>query len=152
METTLIKLSYNLLNIGIASHQFWEKLRDNRIFAFSGEMSAGKTTFIHTLCDYLKVEDVVSSPTFSLINEYHFTEQGKPSIIYHMDWYRIKNVEEAISAGIEDCIAQAKLNNNIYCFIEWPEKALPLLPKSALWIKIETDDITERTMTVGQVD
>jgi tRNA threonylcarbamoyladenosine biosynthesis protein TsaE len=107
-------------------------------------MGAGKTTFIHHLCDLLKVEDVVSSPTFALINEYHFNDKGSDRTIYHMDWYRLKDAEEAINAGMEDCLLQ-KEN---YSFIEWPEKALQIIPKPYLWIAIHAISAEERNMTI----
>src|ERR1017187_8879004 len=105
MNKDLLTLSYTLDNIDEAARQFWEALHDYRIFAFSGEMGAGKTTFIHKLCDHLQVPDVVSSPTFALINEYHFADtKGIDNTIFHLDWYRLRDSEEAISAGMEDCI------------------------------------------------
>jgi tRNA threonylcarbamoyladenosine biosynthesis protein TsaE len=95
-------------------------------------MGAGKTTFIHALCDYLGVEDAVSSPTFALINEYHFLQDERDKTIYHMDWYRLRDTAEAIAAGLADALNQ----KNAYCFVEWPEKALDLLPRPYLWLEI----------------
>lgn len=150
MEQHLLQLTYTLGNIDDAVKRFWEALNAYSIFAFSGEMSAGKTTFIHHLCQYLNVDDTVSSPTFSLINEYHFNRQGKDATIYHMDWYRLKNEAEALNAGIEDCLLQAK-QKNIWCFVEWPEKAEAILPRPYLWLSIETISPTERSMSVSIV-
>jgi tRNA threonylcarbamoyladenosine biosynthesis protein TsaE len=147
MNDTLLELSYTLADIDKAAIKFWELLHDYRIFAFSGEMGAGKTTFIHHLCDHLEVEDAVSSPTFALINEYHFDDHGRDRMIYHLDWYRLRDAAEAINAGMEDCIVQAK-NGAAYCFIEWPEKAIELLQTPYLWISIENMSMTERKMTV----
>jgi tRNA threonylcarbamoyladenosine biosynthesis protein TsaE len=96
-------------------------------------MSAGKTTVIHALCNYLGVTDAVSSPTFALINEYHFEQEGRDRTIYHMDWYRLRDTAEAIGAGLEDALSP----NDAYCFVEWPEKALELLPTPYLWIDIK---------------
>ena len=151
MQTQLLSLAYTLDTIDIAVKQFWETVNKYHVFAFSGEMGAGKTTFIHHLCDLLKVEDTVSSPTFALINEYHFANGGKDTTLYHMDWYRVKDTEEAMQAGMEDCIIQAK-QDNVYCFIEWPEKAKELLTKPYLWITIETVSITEREMAVTVIN
>jgi tRNA threonylcarbamoyladenosine biosynthesis protein TsaE len=113
-------------------------------------MGAGKTTFIHELCDLLGVEDTVSSPTFAIINEYHFLHGGIDKIIYHMDWYRIRNTAEAITAGVEDALSQ----KNAYCFIEWPEKARELLPKPHLWIDItpDEDSAEERNLSVTLIE
>ena len=106
-------------------------------------MGAGKTTFIHAVCDHLHVKDAVSSPTFALINEYHFDdENGKDRIVYHMDWYRINNEEEAMQAGMEDTVA----NIHAYCFVEWAEKAVNLLPKPYLNISINTVADDERQL------
>lgn len=145
MPASELQISYSLSNIENAVHQFWKYAHRYHILAFSGEMGAGKTTFIHYLCEYLGVQDVVSSPTFALINEYHFNEQGKDRTIYHMDWYRLKDAEEAISAGMEDCLLQ-KEN---YSFIEWPEKAPELLPTPHLWIEIKSTSRDTREMSIS---
>jgi tRNA threonylcarbamoyladenosine biosynthesis protein TsaE len=138
-----LQISYSLANIENAVHQFWQYAHQHHILAFSGEMGAGKTTFIHHLCDYLQVQDVVSSPTFALINEYHFDDKGQERIIYHMDWYRLKDTEDAINAGMEDCL----LTKQNYSFIEWPEKAPELLTMPHLWISITSTSREERIMT-----
>src|SRR6201992_2853379 len=120
METKLLEIEYNLTDIKKAADEFWDVAKQYKTLAFSGEMGAGKTTFIHNLCDILGVEDAVSSPTFAIINEYHFDEHGYGDrIIYHMDWYRIKSTEEALNAGMEDCLIEA-IQGRAYCFIEWP--------------------------------
>lgn len=144
MSAPLFQLSYSLSNIQYAVQQFWQQAQQYRIIAFSGQLGAGKTTFIHHLCEYLGVTDVVSSPTFALINEYHFPLAGKDTIIYHMDWYRLKNEDEAIDAGMEDCL----LNKDVYCFIEWPEKAPALLPLPHLSVTINSVNETEREIIV----
>jgi tRNA threonylcarbamoyladenosine biosynthesis protein TsaE len=148
MSKDLLTLSYTLETIGDAARRFWEAFNGYHIFAFSGEMGAGKTTFIHYLCDHLKVEDVVSSPTFALINEYHFSgAEGTDNTIFHLDWYRLRDCAEAIDAGMEDCIEQAQAGA-AYCFIEWPEKATELLNFPYLFIAIDAVSVTERIMTI----
>jgi tRNA threonylcarbamoyladenosine biosynthesis protein TsaE len=147
MENKLLQLSYTLDTMPDAVRQFWTVAKDYRTLAFSGEMGAGKTTFIHTLCDYLKVQDTVSSPTFALINEYHFEDNGSDTTIYHLDWYRLRNTADAISAGMEDCIITAQ-RGHAYCFLEWPEKAPELLREPYLWIRIETTEMYTRQMTL----
>lgn len=142
-----VTLKYTLETIDTAAAQFWEIVRACRLITFSGEMGAGKTTFVHHLCDLLGVTDAVSSPTFALINEYHFAEQGKDTIIFHLDWYRLRDAEEAINAGMEDCITQAK-SGEAYCFVEWPEKAPELLTKPYAKVNIQTVSVGERTMTI----
>lgn len=99
-----------------------------RVFAFHGPMGAGKTTFIHALCAEMQVEDAVSSPTFSLINEY----DSPRGAIYHMDLYRLRDEQEAIGAGIEDALYSGNI-----CFVEWPEKAGHLLPEDTVHIYLE---------------
>lgn len=99
-----------------------------RIFAFFGEMGAGKTTFIKALCSQLKVIDNVASPTFSLINEYR-SDSG--FLVYHFDFYRIKKFEEAFDLGYEDYFY-----SGAYCFIEWPELIEPLLPEDTIQVRI----------------
>jgi tRNA threonylcarbamoyladenosine biosynthesis protein TsaE len=103
-------------------------------------MVSGKSNFIHAFCEVLQVKDVVSSPTFAIINEYRSPVAG---IIYHMDWYRLKNEEEAVQAGIEDALLSGNL-----CLIEWPDKAAGLLPDAVLNIYLETVDENTRRMTV----
>lgn len=144
MPLPVLQISYTLDNIENAVHQFWQYAHQYRILAFSGEMGAGKTTFIRTLCDYLSVADTVSSPTFALINEYHFLQNNADRTIYHMDWYRLNNEDEVVQAGMEDCLMQ----KGAYCFVEWPEKAPVLLRKPYMLIKIEVISPAERHMNV----
>ena len=133
MNQPLLQISYSLANIESVMHQFWQCTHQYRVLAFKGAMGAGKTTFIHALCSYLCVEDAVSSPTFALINEYRFSQDGKDTTIYHMDWYRLRDTEEAINAGLEDALNQ----KNSYCFVEWPEKATTLLEPPYILVNIE---------------
>jgi len=100
-----------------------------KIFVFEGEMGAGKTTFIKALCQELGVTDLVNSPTFSIVNEYH----GADHIIYHFDFYRIKNLQEAFDIGYEEYFYSGNL-----CLIEWPERVQELLPESYVKIEITT--------------
>lgn len=135
-------ITYRLDQIREAARQCWEIAKGYRCLAFSGGLGAGKTTFIHALCDELGVTDAVSSPTFALINEYHFPDQGADRTIYHMDWYRLRDAAEAVNAGMEDCLLQP----DAWCFIEWPEQAPELLRTPYLWITIEQTAADERRM------
>lgn len=149
MANEALQLIYTLATIDEAVDRFWAELSAHKIFAFSGAMGAGKTTFISRLCSRLAVIDAVSSPTFALINEYHFETPGSTdNIIYHMDWYRLRSVDEAVNAGVEDCLAEARKRNNVYCFVEWPENAPELLTGPHLWVNIELVDENTRQMTV----
>ena len=108
----------NLDNIREAARQFIENIGDHRVFAFYGKMGAGKTTFIKAICEELGVEDVITSPTFAIVNEY--TSQSSlltpNDSIFHFDFYRIKKLEEVYDMGFEDYFYSGSL-----CFIEWPE-------------------------------
>ncbi len=99
------------------------------IFAFYGEMGAGKTSFIQSVCKELNVLDVVTSPTFSLVNEYKSSQNG---MLYHFDFYRIQTIREVFDLGYEEYFFQGQ-----YCFIEWPEKIEPLLPESTIKVYLE---------------
>ncbi|HRQ51245.1 MAG TPA: tRNA (adenosine(37)-N6)-threonylcarbamoyltransferase complex ATPase subunit type 1 TsaE [Agriterribacter sp.] len=121
-----MEITVTLENIEPCARYFWERvLKHDRVFAFHGEMGSGKTTFIAALCAAKGVAGHVSSPTFSLINEYTYKEDGMPKRIFHIDLYRLKDEEEAINAGIEDCLFSGDI-----CFVEWPEKIPSLLPEN----------------------
>lgn len=113
------------------------------VWALSGQLGAGKTTFTHALCDILGVTDAVSSPTFSIINQYDYTDEGGTArTMYHSDWYRLNDEEEAINAGVEDMISHA----DGLCIIEWWEKAPDLLPARTFYISLEVLDEQTRTI------
>jgi len=114
-----------------------------RIFAFYGKMGAGKTTFIQSVCKALGSDDTVTSPTFALINEY---KTGDRQSIFHFDFYRIKNIEEAFDLGYEDYLYSGN-----YCLIEWPELIEPLLPENRLKVKIEVAEDDSRNITALKV-
>ena len=112
---------------------FGNQLVNATVFAFHGDMGAGKTTFIHALCDVKGVKDVVGSPTFSIINEYVYTDNGDEKKIFHIDLYRLKDEEEAIQAGVEDC-----LYSDHICLVEWPERAPGIFPEDTVHVYIDT--------------
>jgi len=118
-------------SIAHAATEFISKMNGEKIFAFYGDMGAGKTTFIKAVCKELGVKENVNSPTFSIVNEYMGT---KNTIIYHFDCYRLKNLDEAIDIGIEEYLYSGNL-----CFIEWPEKIASLLPDS--YVKVEIREL-----------
>jgi len=111
---------------------------NRRIIAFSGPLGAGKTTIIKAICSKLGATGSVTSPSFTLINEY-LTENGQP--VYHIDLYRIKNINEAYDIGIEEY-----LYGNGYCFIEWPEIIEEILPEDSVKIKISVGPREERIL------
>lgn len=109
-----------------------ESMEGNKLVALQGDMGAGKTTFIKTLCKYMEVEDEVNSPTFSLVNEYYSSKYGS---IYHFDFYRLKDEEEALDMGLDDY-----LYSGCYCFMEWPEKIRNLIPDECQRLEIDVKD------------
>ena len=120
----------NLEGLRPAAEKFIQAMNGRTVFAFFGKMGAGKTTFVKALCEALQVSDVVNSPTFSIVNEYHSEKLGKP--VYHFDFYRIKKMEEAYDMGAEDYFYSGNL-----CLIEWPELIEEILPEEAVCVTIE---------------
>lgn len=138
-----MEINFTLDTIQAAVQQFWQAAKDYRVITFTGGLGAGKTTFTRALCSFLGVEDVVSSPTFSIINEYHFKDEaGKDRIIFHSDWYRLADEEEAIQAGVEDMLAQTQA----WCIVEWAERAPGLLPSKVLNVTFEVLDESHRVI------
>ena len=127
-------------NLKSAAKQLIDFAGDRKKWTFVGEIGAGKTTFIKELCELLGVSEKVTSPTFSLINEYIISsDQTSESLIHHIDLYRLENMEEAIDIGIEDYLYDPH-----YCFIEWPQLIQPILPDNTLEINIEIIDNSTR--------
>ena len=125
--------------IGKAAKEFVAAMGDHTIFAMYGKMGAGKTTFIKAICKELGVDEVITSPTFAIVNEYHSSSSGQP--IYHFDFYRIKKIEEVYDMGYEDYFYSGAL-----CFIEWPELIEDLLPEDAVRVRIEETEDGKRTV------
>jgi tRNA threonylcarbamoyladenosine biosynthesis protein TsaE len=115
-------------NIETGARNFIQLMREDKIFAFYGDMGVGKTTFIKSVCKLLGVTQIVNSPTFSIINEY---ETSDLKIIYHFDCYRINKITEAIDMGVEEYFTSGNI-----CFIEWPEKIEAILPDSIVKVLI----------------
>jgi len=128
--------------LGDAAVQLMQFAGDEKIFLFYGDMGAGKTTFIKSLCEYLGVGGPATSPTFSIVNEY----QGATSKIYHFDFYRLKKQDEALDMGYEEYFYSGD-----YCVIEWPEKIAGLLPEHYIRIDIEVLSNTERQLTFKKI-
>ncbi len=136
-----MELIFTLDEIGTAAKEFAEKTRAYNVIALEGEMGAGKTTFVHAYCKAAGVKDTVSSPTFSIINQYT-TAAGR--IIYHVDLYRLKSEEEAIQAGVEDCLYSGNT-----CFVEWPQKAPAIFPDATLHATITAIDTNTRKLKIN---
>lgn len=137
---TEIKI-HSLEQIHEAARQFIEGMGENTVFAFYGKMGAGKTTFIKAVCEELGVTDVVTSPTFAIVNEYRSDSTGE--LIYHFDFYRIKKLEEVYDMGYEDYFYCGAL-----CFIEWPELIEELLPGDTVKVTIEEVENGERRLVM----
>lgn len=138
MQTITIR---NLDSIREAAREFIGGMDDRTVFAFHGQMGAGKTTFIKAICEELGVDDVINSPTFAIINEYRSAETGE--LIYHFDFYRIDTPGEAQAIGTEDYFDSGAL-----CLIEWPEKIEELLPADTVKVTITENEDGSRAVTV----
>ncbi|KGI21560.1 tRNA (adenosine(37)-N6)-threonylcarbamoyltransferase complex ATPase subunit type 1 TsaE [Hoylesella timonensis] len=130
----------SLDHIHEAAQQFIDNMGKGNVFAFYGKMGAGKTTFIKAICECLQVDDVITSPTFSIVNEYYSNKLDDS--IYHFDFYRIKKVEEVFDMGYEDYFYSGRL-----CFLEWPELIEDLLPKDAVKVHIMEQEDGSRLIT-----
>lgn len=143
MNSIIIK---DIDHIREAAREFIDRIGDHRVFAFYGKMGAGKTTFVKAICEELGVDDVITSPTFAIINEY--TLASAPStltsdVIYHFDFYRIKKLEEVYDMGYEDYFYSGAL-----CFIEWPELIEEILPDDVVRVNISEQEDGSRVVSM----
>lgn len=120
-----------------------QKTEPHRVFAFEGQMGAGKTTFIKKLCEEMGTMDIVNSPTFAIVNVYD-VEQPYRGEVYHFDCYRLKDIREAMDFGAEEYLYSGN-----YCFIEWPKMIEPLLPEDTVWVHITPQENGDRLVTIG---
>ena len=130
----------NIDNIRQAAREFVNNIGDSHVIAFYGKMGAGKTTFIKAICEELGVEDVITSPTFAIVNEYTAANGS----IYHFDFYRIKKLEEVYDMGYEDYFFSGAL-----CLMEWPELIEDILPDDTLRVTITENADGTRTVTTA---
>ena len=140
MMNTTYKLQ--LTNIECIARQFVEEQSDGRVFAFYGQMGAGKTTFIAAVCKALGIEEPVNSPTFAIVNEY-VADNGET--VYHFDCYRLNTLRDALNIGIEEYFASGNI-----CFIEWAENIEELLPADTVRVNIVVEDDGSREVSVGK--
>ena len=130
---------YNLSEINTVAEDFLQQVGRATVIAFHGNLGVGKTTFIRAVCSRKGVDDAVSSPTFSIINEY----PGAEGRIYHIDLYRLKDEREVLQAGVEDCLYSGDL-----CLVEWPERAAGLFPADTVHVFLEVTDQTGRRIVI----
>ena len=136
-----MQVIYELKNIGETAAFFVKTFRSSKVFAFHGEMGAGKTTFIHAVCAHLQVNSVVGSPTYAIINEY----KSAAARIFHIDLYRIKDEEEAVQAGVEECLYSGN-----FCFVEWPERAPDIFPPETIHVHVKAIGELRREIKIGE--
>lgn len=129
----------NLEQIREAAKEFIANIGERTVFAFYGKMGAGKTTFVKAVCEELGVDDVITSPTFSIVNEYRSADTGE--LIYHFDFYRVKKIDEVYDMGFEDYFYSGAL-----CFIEWPELCEEVLPEGTVKVTIQEESDGSRTI------
>lgn len=136
----------SLDNIEAAAKEFVNLMGDDTVFAFYGDIGAGKTTFINALCRVLGVEeDTTNSPSFSIVNEYRSDTTAE--LIYHFDLYRIENLEEAFDIGIEDYFDSGAL-----CLLEWPERIEDILPYDTVKVEIKINDDDTRQLLISRAE
>lgn len=135
----MAKVSYDITGLDEIAKLIIAKT-NHKTLLFNGEMGAGKTTLIKAVCEYLGVEDNISSPTFSLVNEY----EGDNTIIYHFDFYRIQDEDEAYAIGFEEYEYTGD-----YLFIEWSERIPNLIPEESHTINITVEDNGLRTIVIN---
>ncbi|MCA6463073.1 MAG: tRNA (adenosine(37)-N6)-threonylcarbamoyltransferase complex ATPase subunit type 1 TsaE [Chitinophagaceae bacterium] len=127
---------YSFDHLSQVAEQLWEEGKNYRVWAIHGDMGAGKTTLVIQLCRLLGIDHPAGSPTFSIINEYRLPNG---EVLCHMDWYRLRDSEEAIQAGVED-----RLLGEERCWIEWPERAEDLLPSDTFHVYLGVENATTR--------
>ena len=137
MESLELK---SLSDLNVVADKFLRLMREKKVFAFFGPMGVGKTTFIKALCNELGVVEIVTSPTFALVNEY---QTGSGSSIFHFDFYRIEKIEEVYDFGYEDYFFSGN-----YCFIEWPDKVAEILPEDVVFVQLVENDDGTRTINL----
>jgi len=125
-------------HIHSSARKFLKLVQGRKIFAFHGAMGAGKTTIIKAICEELGAKDIVTSPTFTIVNEYR-TLTGES--IYHIDFYRIRKTEEVFDFGLEEYFESGS-----YCFMEWPELVEEILPENILHVRITIDENDRRIL------
>jgi tRNA threonylcarbamoyladenosine biosynthesis protein TsaE len=134
---------YGIADLPEIAKELAQIISQFRVVTFTGNLGAGKTTLIKVLCGHLGVKETVNSPTFSLVNQYTIEGAEVGDVLFHIDLYRLKNEEEAFDAGIEEHLFSGHL-----CLVEWPEKAIGIIPGNTLRVEITTEDHEQRHIRV----
>lgn len=135
-----MEMIFTLATINEIAKQFWTEAGQRKVFAFHGSMGSGKTTFIQALCEAKDVSSTITSPTFSIINEYIFPK----GTIFHIDLYRLEGEDDAIRAGVEDCLYSGNI-----CLVEWPDKAPGIFPENTVHVYIDFIDTQTRSLRLN---
>ena len=138
-----MQFDFTLALLGDAAQWFWQQAGTATVFAFEGEMGAGKTTLIKAICRAKGVHEGMGSPTFSIINEYVYGSGPETGRIYHMDLYRLKSETEAVQAGVEECFYSGDP-----CFVEWPGRAPGIFPATTTRVSVQILDSTTRRLQI----
>ncbi len=138
-----MELVFELEELPEVAIKVLDAMSDHKVLAIHGAMGAGKTTLIHALCLAKGVKDHVTSPSFAIINEYQFQEGASVGKIFHLDLYRLKDEEEAIRAGVEDCLYSGAL-----CFVEWPDQAPDQFPQDTIHLFMTTINERSRSLKI----
>ncbi len=142
---TPLQISYTMQELPTVAATLWQWGHSVSAWAFEGDLGAGKTTLIRAICAHLGVPDAVSSPTFSLVHEYR---RPNDMPVFHMDWYRMRDADEVVNAGLEDLL----LTPAAVSFIEWPERAPEILPRPHILITITSTGPESRALTAVFAD
>jgi tRNA threonylcarbamoyladenosine biosynthesis protein TsaE len=134
---------YGITDLSEITKELAQIISQFRVVTFTGNLGAGKTTLIKMLCAHLGVKETVNSPTFSLVNQYTIEGAEVGDVLFHIDLYRLNNEEEAFDAGIEEHLFSGHL-----CLVEWPEKAIGIIPDNTLRVEITTQDHEQRHIRV----
>ena len=135
--------TYGIADLPLVAKELAQIIESFKVVTFTGNLGAGKTTLVKILCQHWGVKETVSSPTFSLVNQYTCNHPVIGNCIFHIDLYRVKNTEEAYGAGVEDNLYSGDL-----CLVEWPEKAMEIIPEDALRVEISGQDHEQRHIRV----
>jgi tRNA threonylcarbamoyladenosine biosynthesis protein TsaE len=146
MEILISKSEDETVKLG---SEFAGKLKPGSVVTLYGDLGSGKTQFVKGVCKSFNVKEVVNSPTFTIVNEYHGTmpESGEPVVVFHIDLYRMKNMEEIFGIGFDEYLESGGV-----CLVEWAEKLDGIIPEERYDVKLSVVDTTTREITLANID